>query len=131
MGCSSSAKARGFTLVELLVVIAIIGVLVALLLPAVQSAREAARRTQCANNMRQSGLALLCYNGVRKSFPNSRTGNKSGIYDNPGKTSPQHSWTVLILPYAEEKGIQQQYDYAQAWHSKANRPAVSATVKMY
>src|SRR4051794_2767386 len=79
----------GFTLVELLVVIAIIGVLVALLLPAVQTAREASRRTQCANNLKQLGLAVANFEDVTNVLPYSRT--------DPGET-----WTVIILPYLEQ-----------------------------
>jgi prepilin-type N-terminal cleavage/methylation domain-containing protein len=103
------SKARacrsGFTLVELLVVIAIIGVLVALLLPAVQAAREAARRSQCANNLKQIGLALHNYHDVHLVFP-------PGIVDsNPGYNTTHQgwadntngiAWSMLVLPFMEQ-----------------------------
>lgn len=90
---------RGFTLVELLVVIAIIGVLVALLLPAVQAAREAARRMSCGNNLKQVGLALQNYHSSRRSFP---PGNIS-----EGGIGTQHytTWTIEILPYMELQAV--------------------------
>lgn len=90
-----SSLRRGFTLVELLVVIAIIGVLVALLLPAVQTAREAARRSQCSNNLRQLGLALHNHHDSFGVLPFGRTGGR-----------PQSiSWAPLILPYIEQKNL--------------------------
>jgi prepilin-type N-terminal cleavage/methylation domain-containing protein/prepilin-type processing-associated H-X9-DG protein len=94
---------RGFTLVELLVVITIIGILIALLLPAVQAAREAARRAQCANNMKQVGLALLNYESANKTFPPGGLSQKSGVVG--------FSWWVRILPYAEMKNIYDQLDF--------------------
>ncbi len=84
--------AWGFTLVELLVVIAIIGILVALLLPAVQAAREAARLTQCKNNLKQMGLACLNYEGAKKHFP-------------PGWDERGLGWTGFILPFMEEQPL--------------------------
>jgi len=91
-GTSSHQRERrgGFTLIELLVVIAIIGILVALLLPAIQAAREAARRTQCVNNMKQIGLATLNYHDTRKQLPPTR------VLDG------QATWLALILDYLEE-----------------------------
>src|SRR5690606_27940838 len=87
----------GFTLIELLVVIAIIAVLIALLLPAVQQAREAARRTQCKNNLKQLGLALHNYHDVHNSFPiGSRYG--TGTYSNLSGCN----WRTSILPYLEQ-----------------------------
>ena len=89
----------GFTLVELLVVIAIIGILIALLLPAVQAAREAARRMQCANNLRQNSLALLNYESSHSCFP------PGGLCYNG------LSWNVFILPYIEQQQIYDQFSF--------------------
>jgi prepilin-type N-terminal cleavage/methylation domain-containing protein/prepilin-type processing-associated H-X9-DG protein len=90
----------GFTLVELLVVIAIIGILIALLLPAVQAAREAARRAQCSNNLKQTGLAILNYESALGVFP-------PGGLSRPGYG---HSWWVRILPYYEQQQIEGLFD---------------------
>jgi prepilin-type N-terminal cleavage/methylation domain-containing protein/prepilin-type processing-associated H-X9-DG protein len=89
---------RGFTLVELLVVIAIIGVLIALLLPAVQAARESARRVQCVNNMKQPGVALHNYENLNKSLPI----NWSTTGDGVGQSTVGHSWLTGLLPFLEE-----------------------------
>ena len=94
---------RGFTLVELLVVIAIVGILIALLLPAVQAAREAARRLQCSNNVKQIGVALHNYYAAVKTFPPG---------EQPLAGGPGHAWSAFILPYLEETTIEGQLDYS-------------------
>lgn len=111
-------KKSGFTLVELLVVIAIIGILVALLLPAINSAREAARRTQCLNNLRQVGLAVANYESANNSLP------PAGLVGPPTpqcrlndkhfdpQTGPRMSWLVLILPYVEEQSVFDAFDFS-------------------
>jgi prepilin-type processing-associated H-X9-DG protein len=71
------------------------------------------------------------YESARKAFPLSRWGDKTAIYDNTSLKSNQQSWTSVALPYMEENGIASMYDPSQAWHSQANRPAVSQTIKMF
>jgi len=105
----------GFTLVELLVVIAIIGILIALLLPAVQAAREAARRVDCSNRIKQIGLALLIYHDVHKSFPmgvgSERYDTSGGICRFSHATEQSAPWSVLILPYLEELTRQKTFEF--------------------
>jgi len=94
---------RGFTLIELLVVIAIIAVLIALLLPAVQQAREAARRSQCKNNLKQLGLALHNYHDTFNIFPPGVVGNDAtGNAADPTNGGPAWGWTVMILPNMDQ-----------------------------
>ena len=102
---------RAFTLVELLVVIAIIGVLVALLLPAIQAAREAARRTQCKNNLKNVGLSVLNYESAHKEFPTGGAsyGDRIECYAENGKAwvgkKQGMSWAYQILPYLEQGAL--------------------------
>jgi prepilin-type N-terminal cleavage/methylation domain-containing protein len=103
---SSPRHGRGFTLVELLVVIAIIGVLVALLLPAVQAAREAARNTQCKNNVRQIGLACLNFESAQKAFPSGGWGWRWMGDPNAGVGPRQPGgWIYQVAPYIEQANI--------------------------
>lgn len=110
-------RKRGFTLIELLVVIAIIAVLVALLLPAVQQAREAARRSQCKNNLKQLGLALHNYHDKSKSFPPGYV----SLFDGSGNdTGPGWGWGALILPELEQAPLQNGIAFGQAIEAAAN-----------
>lgn len=102
---TSERRSRGFTLVELLVVIAIIGILVALLLPAIQAAREAARRSQCSNNIKQLGIALHNYHDTHAVFPPGVIANRL----NQGTTPPgAMSWMPLLLPFMEQSALYEQ-----------------------
>src|SRR5207253_9703114 len=100
-------RTTGFTLVELLVVIAIIGVLVALLLPAVQAAREAARRMQCSNNLKQIGIALHSHHDNMKVFPPGQIHTTTS--GEPYKTT----WGIDLLPYLEQGNPDSRYDKTQ------------------
>jgi prepilin-type N-terminal cleavage/methylation domain-containing protein/prepilin-type processing-associated H-X9-DG protein len=129
MYLNKRAASSGFTLVELLVVIAIIAVLIALLLPAVQKAREAAQRTQCQNNMRQLGLACLNYESANRAFPvgDSRNDGDAATPYNPFAVN----WLALILPDIEQGNLAAIYNYNADWSNPANAAAISVQVKTY
>ena len=114
MGNRTSTRTgrAGFTLVELLVVIAIIGILIALLLPAVQAAREAVRRLQCANNVRQVGLALHMYHDTNGRFPPGY-GYMIGQPGNGGTTAtgPEWPWIMRLFPYIEQDAVVDEIDW--------------------
>lgn len=115
---------RGFTLVELLVVIAIIGILIALLLPAVQAAREAARRSQCNNNLKQLALALHNYHAARNVFPPESFIAGTGCQ--PTATWKGAPWTVVILPYLEGDTLYKQFNISGVFFALGNFPSESA-----
>ena len=101
-------RRSAFTLVELLVVIAIIGILVGLLLPAVQAAREAARRMQCSNNLKQLGLALHTYHDVHNALPWSTTYyGPDGTYE----TNRGWAWSAMLLPFIEQGAAYNQINF--------------------
>jgi prepilin-type N-terminal cleavage/methylation domain-containing protein len=106
-----TVRERGFTLVELLVVIAIIGILVALLLPAIQAAREAARRTQCNNNLKNIGLGLQNYHDTYQMFPQGAAGRRSLYLNDRNGLNLGPSWWYATLPFMEQRNI---YDKIQA-----------------
>ena len=119
-----AASRGGFTLIELLVVIAIIAVLIALLLPAVQQAREAARRTQCRNNLKQFGIALHTFHGTYNAFPigdRPRTASDGFCYT-------QHHVTTALLPYFEQANVYNFDDTATEWWDAAHNTEVEKTV---
>jgi prepilin-type N-terminal cleavage/methylation domain-containing protein len=122
-----TAGRRGFTLVELLVVIAIIGVLVSLLLPAVQAAREAARRTQCLNNLKQIGLGLQNYHDVKGRFPYALSFEPTNISNNGGMArigrNPFYgpNWLIELLPFMEQQALYKRFDLKQPISAAINR----------
>ena len=112
-------KTPGFTLVELLVVIAIIGTLVGLLLPAVQAARESARRLQCSNNLKQIGLAMINYEASFQRFPPSHT------------TSPKHNCLTFILPQMELQSVYDRFDFSFDWNKDVNKTAYKVNIPAF
>jgi prepilin-type N-terminal cleavage/methylation domain-containing protein/prepilin-type processing-associated H-X9-DG protein len=125
------SRNRGFTLIELLVVIAIIGVLVALLLPAVQQAREAARRAQCKNNLKQIGLALHNYHDIHLTFPPAYLvqPNADATLGTPnanGDNGPGWAALMLLLPQIEQTGLYNAFNNnLPAWHASNATPALT------
>jgi prepilin-type N-terminal cleavage/methylation domain-containing protein/prepilin-type processing-associated H-X9-DG protein len=129
INCARGTRLRkaAFTLIELLVVIAIIGVLVGLLLPAVQAAREAARRMSCSNNMRQIGLATLNYESTYQRLPSSGQGTNFQTTP-PSTVFDKHSAFTAILPYLEQSNIYQQMDLRFAYNQTPGNIAAAKQV---
>ena len=115
----SNNKPSGFTLVELLVVIAIIGMLIGLLLPAVQAARESARRLQCSNNLKQVGLALTNYEANFRRYPPSHI------------KSPKHNCLTLILPFMELQSVYERFDFSKDWNKDDNKQAYKVNIPAF
>ena len=110
---------KGFTLIELLVVIAIIAILIALLLPAVQQSREAARRTQCKNNIKQLSLALHNYHETHSLFPIGEGFGYSKVDDGSNcDSAPRRApWTVLCLPFLDQANLYENFNFSERFHS--------------
>jgi prepilin-type N-terminal cleavage/methylation domain-containing protein/prepilin-type processing-associated H-X9-DG protein len=118
------SRRLAFTLVELLVVIAIIGILVALLLPAVQAAREAARRTQCSNNLKQMGIAAHNFHDTTNKLPSSiRPGGLT--------TAPRIAGLTLLLPFIEQRNSYDKYDQKKNWFDPVNLPVTAQIIPSY
>ncbi|TWT29681.1 DUF1559 domain-containing protein [Blastopirellula retiformator] len=127
-----ASKRYGYTLVELLVVIAIIGVLIGLLLPAVQQAREAARRMQCTNNLKQIGIAFHNYADVQKGFPQARITGPATLPSGTAVGNAVHSgWPTAILPDIEQGNLNDLYDHNQPFFATDNAVAINTKVQMF
>lgn len=113
MSKSERKRPMGFTLVEMLVVIAIIGVLVALVLPAIQAARESARRTECQNNLKQIAFAVQQYNAKYQVFPPGSLGGRT-----------EHGWMPALLTYMEKESLASIYNWRVSWNDTSNQEAV-------
>ena len=130
-------RSGAFTLVELLVVISIVALLTALLLPAAQGAREAARRTQCSSNLRQVGLAVLQYHDATGRFPAGNFASRAGVCTGASLTSAAEpsqdhvNWAILILPFLEEQSLFDRYNFATYNEAPENRTVRETSVGVY
>ncbi len=120
-------RLRGFTIVELLVVIAIMGMLVGLLIPAVQASREAARRTECTNNLKQFGLAFLSFESQNRAFPAGLTARLYGPIISVSK-GQMHGFMIDLLPYIEEGSLDALYDHNAMFFAPQNAAAIATPI---
>jgi prepilin-type N-terminal cleavage/methylation domain-containing protein len=120
MESCSRARRQGFTLIELLVVLAVIGVLVGLLLPAVQQIREAANRTSCFNNLKQIGLAMHHYHDVYGRLPAFSTDDDNAT-----------TWAVLLLPFMEQSALFRQWDLSRSYYEQSDMARLSPVKNYY
>ncbi len=117
---------NGFTLIELLVVIAIIGVLVGLLLPAVQKTREAANRLKCENNLKQIGLGIHNFHDTYGHLPATVRPATSNL-----GTTPRQGWMIYLLPFIEQQNLYSEYDLKQSWFVNVNRPVGATQIPIF
>ncbi|MBI3839470.1 MAG: DUF1559 domain-containing protein [Planctomycetia bacterium] len=137
--CFFRSRGRAFTLVELLIVIAILGVLVAMLVPAVQQAREAARRSQCVNNLRQIGVAIHNFHDARRILPPayvgnpSQTGTAGGVSfpDSNGNGPSGFAWGAILLPQLEEENLQARFNSKVACWAPENLPLAKTRLSVF
>ncbi len=118
------SRRQAFTLIELLVVIAIIAILIGLLVPAVQKARDVANRIQCQNNLHQLGIALHVYHDARGAFPQNHRPPSAAA------ANVRERWFTHILPYIEQSGLSSRYDETTNWDSATNLPVTSTSIKL-
>ena len=111
----------GFTLVEMLTVFAVVALLAALAIPAAQHAREAARRAQCQNNLRQMGAAVACHESTHRRLPPGRD----------ARAARHHSWCTAVLPYLEQAALLAMYDDRRAWDDPANEAVAYAHLAVF
>jgi prepilin-type N-terminal cleavage/methylation domain-containing protein/prepilin-type processing-associated H-X9-DG protein len=128
--CSPTNQRSGFTVVEVLVVIAIIGVLIALLLPAVQAAREAALRTRCSNNLKQLGLASHNYHDAHGTFPPGAVGPIGPLFPQYLQLK-QHGLATFLLPHVEQQPLADQYRWDNSWFDPPNQAVVNMQLKIW
>jgi prepilin-type N-terminal cleavage/methylation domain-containing protein/prepilin-type processing-associated H-X9-DG protein len=117
----TTSTRNGFTIIELLASIAIVGVVLAMLLPAVQKARESARKTECKNNLRQMGVALLAHESQYGGLPPGRNADKGR----------NHSWATAVLPFLDQSALAENYHWDQAWNAALNRNVTDSDLVVF
>src|SRR5262245_44101247 len=123
----TKGRRPGLTMIELLVATAIIGMLVALLLPAVQQAREAARRTQCKSNLKQLGLAAHLYHDNHNKFPPGAVGPTPPLH----MELKSHGLGAFLLPYLDQQPLANRYDWNVPWFDTVNQPVVNTQLTIW